>query len=178
MSDYFSDRELGPRPRVEQQISLGVWRARDLLVQRRIDDGSFGFGFPEMCPDGRGPCGSSPRDFWTTAEAEIPGVNAIRGSQKHRWLAQDVPPVLVILDLFEFCARHVARPVAVLGRYTEGRVRDYRPVSSPRAAALRSSGEVLIIEKEPKVREYFKYDADAGVLRIRSQAFDDRWTSF
>src|SRR5690606_31142084 len=98
MSDYFSDRELGPRPRVEQQISLGVWRARDLLVQRRIDDGSFGFGFPEMCPDGRGPCGSSPRDFWTTAEAEIPGVNAIRGSQKHRWLAQDVPPVLVILD--------------------------------------------------------------------------------
>jgi hypothetical protein len=111
MMDYFSDRELGPRPRTEQEISVTVWRALRLLMDRHIEDGSFGFGFPEMCRDGQGPCGCNARDFWTAAEAEIPGVDALRDSRSGHGLDETAPSVLLILDLLEFCARHVARPI-------------------------------------------------------------------
>ncbi|MBP2450074.1 AbiJ-NTD4 domain-containing protein [Rhizobium leguminosarum] len=103
-STYFSDRERGPRARTEETISERVWRAIYYLVQRRIDDGSFGASFPDMCVDGRGPFGTDAAAFWRTARAEIPDL-------PENIIADEVPDLLVILDLLEFCARSVAQPI-------------------------------------------------------------------
>lgn len=108
MSDlYFSDRERGPRPRTTEDISATVWTALRHLVQSRIDDGSFGYKFPEVCPDGTGPYGCDARKFDAIARAEI------RELSEH-WLIVDPDPppdALVILDLLEFCARNIAKPI-------------------------------------------------------------------
>lgn len=108
MSDlYFSDRERGPRPRTAEVISATVWTALRHLIQGRIDDGSFGFKFPEVCPDGAGPYGSDARKFDTMIRAEIPEL------PEHWMIADTEAPVdtITILDVMEFCARNVARPI-------------------------------------------------------------------
>ena len=108
MSDlYFSDRERGPRPRTAEDISATVWTALRHLIQSRIEDGSFGYKFPEACPDGAGPCGSDGRKFDAIARAEIPEL-------PDEWQyanAEATSDTLMILDLLEFCARNVARPI-------------------------------------------------------------------
>jgi hypothetical protein len=108
MSDlYFSDRERGPRPRTTEDIGQTVWAALCHLIQSRIVDGSFGYKFPEACPDGAGPCGCDGQKFDMIARAEIPEL-------PEQWLyayAEAPPDVLIILDLLEFCARNVARPI-------------------------------------------------------------------
>jgi hypothetical protein len=108
MSDlYFSDRERGPRPRTAEDIGTAVWTALRHLIEGRIDDGSFGYKFPAACPDGAGPCGCDARKFDAIARAEIPEL-------PDQWLnayTEAMPDTLMILDLLEFCARNVARPI-------------------------------------------------------------------
>ena len=104
---YFSDRERGPRARTIEDISATVWAALRHLIESRIEDGSFGYKFPEPCPDGAGPCGCDRRKFNTIASAEIPDL-------PEEWLfayAETPPDPLTILDLLEFCARNVATPI-------------------------------------------------------------------
>jgi hypothetical protein len=108
MSDlYFSDRERGTRPRTVENICETVWTALRHLINARVGDGSFGYKFPESCPDGAGPCGSDVRKFDTIARAEIPEL-------PEQWLnanAEAPPDTMMILDLLEFCARNVAKPI-------------------------------------------------------------------
>src|ERR1700722_10587608 len=108
MSDlYFSDRERGRRPRTTEDINATVWTALRHLIRSRIEDGSFGYKFPEACSDGAGPIGCDVRKFDAIARAEIPELSEY-------WLNADAeapPDTLVILDLLEFCARNVAKPV-------------------------------------------------------------------
>jgi hypothetical protein len=108
MSDfYFSDRERGPRPRTSEDIDATVWAALRHLIEVRIEDGSFGYKFPEACPDGAGPCGCDRRKFDTIARAEIPEL-------PEEWLyafAETPLNTLMILDLLEFCAHNVAKPI-------------------------------------------------------------------
>ena len=51
-----------------------------------------------------------------------------------------------------------------------------------RAAELRGVTSPVLIRKAPESQVFFKYDADAGVLRIESRAFDftrmDLWSAF
>ena len=47
-----------------------------------------------------------------------------------------------------------------------------------RAAALRGVTTPLIIGKEPEESKYLKYDADAGVLRIITYAFHNRYIDY
>ncbi len=101
---YFSDRERGPRARTDEVISVRVWGALYDLVQSGIDNGSFGFRFPEMCSDGRGPYGTDAAAFWRTARAEIPDL-------PEQLRADEPPDTLAILDLLEFCANSIAQPV-------------------------------------------------------------------
>lgn len=101
---YFSDRERGPRARTKEAIPERVWEAVYELIQSRINDGSFGASFPDMCIDGRGPTGTDAGALWRTARAEIPDLpEYIR--------ADEVPDLLVILDLLEFCARSIGQPI-------------------------------------------------------------------
>ena len=103
---YFSDRERGAKPRTSEEISQTVWAALYQLIQARMEDGSFGYRFPATCPDGRGPCGTASIAFWQTARAEIPDL-----PDDEYVLANNVPDTIVILDLLQFCAYAIAKPV-------------------------------------------------------------------
>lgn len=56
---YFSEREEGERPRQNEEIGEGAWGGIQALVRARIEDGSFGAGYPETCDDGAGPVGTN-----------------------------------------------------------------------------------------------------------------------
>lgn len=100
-SDYFTDREYGPRPRCSEMIDERVWEAIRKFVQLRLDDGSFGHGFPAICSDaGRRPYGCDEKAFGAMLRAEVPLL------EWPLW-RNELPQTPVILDLLEFCARAV-----------------------------------------------------------------------
>ena len=101
---YFSDRELGPRPRVEEEISPSAWSGIFGTIQSRIADNSFGYRYPLGCPDGLGPYGFDESLFYRALEAEIPDIPLPPYPSK-------VPPTLEVLDLIEFCHRAIGKPV-------------------------------------------------------------------
>lgn len=104
MSDYFSDRERGPRPRTLEEVSQAAWGGVVALLRSLIETGALGIDFPDMCPDGRGPVGTDQGALVLAMQAEIPEIP---------WplVPADPPSTLVVLDLLEFCHRHVARPI-------------------------------------------------------------------
>jgi len=104
MTDYFSDRERGPRPRTNLEIEAPAWGGLVALISSYVANGGFGIDFPKSCPDGRGPTGTDSHRFGLALRAEIPDID---------WplRAETVPHTLSALDLIEFCHRHVAEPV-------------------------------------------------------------------
>lgn len=106
MSDYYTDREYGARPRSSEVVERRVWAGLVSIVQARIHDGSFGFRFPAACSDeGRMPYGVNLGAFATMLEAEVPWIE---------WPLhpEAVPETPVVLDLLEFCALAVGQPIA------------------------------------------------------------------
>jgi hypothetical protein len=105
MTVYFTQREYGARPRTVDAIDARVWGGLHSLIETRVGNGSFGWRFPEQCPDGNGPCGCDGRAFACVLAAEVPWVE---------WpTAPDtLPEAPVVLDLLEFCARAVGEPIA------------------------------------------------------------------
>lgn len=103
---YFSDRELGERPRAQEEIGEGPWGGIRVLIETAIDDGSFGIDYPDGCPDGRGPTGTNRYTFDTAMRAEIP--NLPEEPWRYGW--HGVPEAVDILDMIEFCWRHVGEP--------------------------------------------------------------------
>ena len=113
---YFSDRELGPRPRTEQVVTPKAWSGVVGITQSLINDGAFGLDFPEHCSE----CG----------QARTVGTNervfslVAQGETEIEWPLQTVkfdgvpfgtpqgepfaPPTEAILDFIEFCHSHVA----------------------------------------------------------------------
>lgn len=104
MSTYYTDREYGARPPSIDVIDERLWGGLYSLIQTRIGDGSFGLRFPEQCPDNNGPCGCDEQSFRLVLMAEVPWIE---------WplSATTAPKTPVILDLLEFCARAVGKPV-------------------------------------------------------------------
>lgn len=104
MTQYFTDREYGERPRTIDVIDERVWAGLFILIDTRIGDGSFGYRFPEQCPDGRGPCGCDGSAFGRVLTAEVPWSS---------WPLShvDPPETPVILDILQFCATAVGVPV-------------------------------------------------------------------
>ncbi|MBI3953004.1 MAG: hypothetical protein HY330_00655 [Chloroflexi bacterium] len=101
---YFSDRERGPRRRVEEEITQTGWGGLLVLIQSRGSDGSFGYRYPLQCPDGQGPYGCHWSSFETAIKGEIPDIEL-------PMVAENVPTTLCILDVLEFCHRVVAMPI-------------------------------------------------------------------
>ena len=101
---YFSERELGPRPRIQETIERSAWGGVIALVKSMLAKGYFGIDFPEECPDGRGPIGNDAKVMALTIGGDIPEIE---------WPLDDypLPSTLKILDLIEFCYRHVAKPI-------------------------------------------------------------------
>jgi hypothetical protein len=102
---YFSDRERGPRPRIDENIDYPAWGGIIALVESMISKGHFGIDFPKECPDGEGLVGSDERVMVLTMRGDIPGI---------QWPFEErlLPSTLVILDLVEFCYHHVAKPTS------------------------------------------------------------------
>ncbi|MBI4494386.1 MAG: hypothetical protein HY690_16505 [Chloroflexi bacterium] len=103
-SPYFSDRELGPRPRINGDVSPGAWGGIVAAVESRITDGSLGHHYPARCEDGLGCYGCDRDSFRLAVQSEIPDLT---------WpLDPDqLPQTLVVLDLVEFCYRAVGKPI-------------------------------------------------------------------
>ena len=107
---YFSDRELGERPRDEEEIGERPWGGLRVLMEGKVNDGSFGIDYPENCPDGRGPTGTNRSDFGVAMCAEIPNLPEENPWRSSRYGWYEVPKTIDVLDMIEFCWHHVGEP--------------------------------------------------------------------
>lgn len=120
-NDYFSDRELGPKARIEYEIPPVVWAAIVAHVEALANNGAFGNSFPEKCHDGQAICGNDVSSLKSALEAEIHGLSWPLDTKK----AQDddfmstkapwAPPTLNVLDFIEFTWQKIAQPIQ--GKY-------------------------------------------------------------
>jgi hypothetical protein len=101
---YFSEREEGPKPRVNERITEPAWGGIVAAIITRIEDNSFGYRFPLQCPDGRGVSGCNGQLFALAIKSEVPDI---------LWPLNhdEVPCTLAILDFLEFCHRVVAKAI-------------------------------------------------------------------
>jgi hypothetical protein len=123
VSQYFSDREESPRPRTQESITAGAWGGVVAAITGRISDGSFGASFPLDCPDGLGTIGTNPVQMGLAVLGDIPRLSEfepmspppLASDSFTGWplRADRVPPTLAILDLVEFCFRHIAEPIEI-----------------------------------------------------------------
>lgn len=121
MSDYFSDRQNGPRARIEQVISPTVWAGLVATVQALINSGAFGLRFPECCPDGQATCGGDANALAASVSAEMPGLAwpletvSLDGEGYSAKRQPFAPDTLLVLDFIEFVHASVAKPIS--GKY-------------------------------------------------------------
>lgn len=121
MSDYFSDRQNGPRARTEQVISPTVWAGLVATVQALINSGAFGLRFPERCPDGQATCDGDAVALADSVSAEMPGLAwpletaSIDGEGYFAERQPFAPDTLLVLDFIEFVHASVAKPIS--GKY-------------------------------------------------------------
>ena len=112
MTDYFSDRQFGSNPRIEEKIDKVAWAGILSPIQIRIDDGSLGYGFPSHCPDGNAIVGTNGSAFSSRVRAEI---HDLVGEHPYSWEPppDSLPSTLAILDFIEFIARNIGEPTQV-----------------------------------------------------------------
>lgn len=115
MSNYFSDRELGPKARIQQEISPVVWAGLVVMVQALLDTSSFGASFPDRCHDGAQTVGNDAAAMGAAVAAEIDGLvwplETHRYGEETGWERKAIaPPTMVVLDFLEFVWRHVGTP--------------------------------------------------------------------
>jgi hypothetical protein len=102
--DYFSDREQGPRPRGEEAISSVAWGGIAGTIDSVVSDASFGESFPNCCPDGNGVIGGDFHQWHSVLRAEAADI-------EWPFTTDKLPSALEILDIIEFCHRHVSKPI-------------------------------------------------------------------
>ncbi|BBO19011.1 conserved hypothetical protein [Candidatus Brocadia pituitae] len=118
---YFSDKEKGAEPRINEKISLNVWRGIRAKILTLIDNGSFGYKFPEECKDGGGNViGTKRQSMSDILKGEIPEIieerkvgddyiekaNILLDSDRQ----DTVPSTLTILDIIQFSYKNIAKP--------------------------------------------------------------------
>ena len=103
---YFSDRESQPALATLTEITPNAWKGIAAAIRKRVDDGSFGARYPEICPDGKVPCGTEERDFWDAMAGEIPDLP----EGKFILFEDEPPPLLIVMDMIEFCWNSVGKP--------------------------------------------------------------------
>ena len=101
---YFSERELGARPRTVQEVTPGAWKGIATAILARIQDGSFGDSYGEQCSDGRGVTGTDAHLMLDAVESYFPGLSWPLNSA-------EVPNGFTALDLVEFAYEKVAAPL-------------------------------------------------------------------
>ncbi len=114
MITYFSDRELGLKEPVHEEISQIVWQGILSLIQTRVSNGSLACKFPSYCPDGNAIIGTNIEAWWKAIRVEIPEFDDFGSWQDfcsgYQRTDTYPPKTLFILDFIEFVARYVAQP--------------------------------------------------------------------
>lgn len=116
--DYFSDRELGPKLRDEQDITPRVWQGVVGVTELLIKKGAFGMDFPEnSCSEGDWTTGTDRSAFLLAVQMEIPDIdfskqtiNTTDAETLEFQVRPYAPPTPAVLDLLEFRHRHIAQP--------------------------------------------------------------------
>lgn len=101
--NYFTDRNIGPLPRVSTELDEAVRRGIVGLLRTRANDSWFGLDFPEQCPDGRGTTGTDLR-----ALREALALHRLFDFIDER----ELPTTEEVLDLIEFAHQRIAEPRA------------------------------------------------------------------
>ena len=113
---YFSERESGEVPREAEEISSNAWKGILAKIRARAADGSFGAGYPAICPEGTYIVGTDEASLSDGIRADIPGLS-VYDEQDYLGHSQSILatlsesgahlPTLDILDLIEFCWKSV-----------------------------------------------------------------------
>ncbi|HCA3439732.1 TPA: stationary phase or STEss regulating sigma factor [Salmonella enterica subsp. salamae serovar 35:g,m,s,t:-] len=123
MWNIISDKENGPVQRNINEVTVNVWRGLVSYIQVLINKGYFGKFFPEECPDGQGCIGTEVKDFKAALLAEIPNLDwpppeevekANASNPLNPWSREMIPYVpnyLDVMDLLQFCHKHIAFPI-------------------------------------------------------------------
>ena len=104
--DYFSDREVEPQPQTVLELTRAAWLGIAAAIRTRINDGSFGYRYPELCDDGTVTVGTDVESFWGAITGDIPAL----GAGQLALARPEPPPLHAVMDLIEFCWRSVAQP--------------------------------------------------------------------
>ena len=120
MRKLFTERMAQPEPRVKEALDDAVIIALLQLVEQRIDDCSFGFAFPDQCPDGNVNAGVNAirlRDVMNGYQVIWPRDAMIMGAAR--------PSNAQVFDLLEFTCEHIALPISI-GLHSYHRHNHYR----------------------------------------------------
>ncbi|WP_413453917.1 AbiJ-NTD4 domain-containing protein [Erwinia persicina] len=117
--EYFSDKERGPVQRINNEVTTKVWAGLVSYINVLANNGYFGKDFPEECPDGQGCVGTEVKDLKAALQAEIPNLDwplatEVESEESSSWSREMIPYVpnyLDVMDLLQFCYKHVAIPV-------------------------------------------------------------------
>lgn len=118
--EYFSDQETGSLPRTNNNISIKVWNGLVSYINTLASKGYFGNDFPEECLDQQGCIGTDQHNFKAALQAEVPKIDwplAIESEDdsfnQYMPIKQEpfVPDYLVVMDIIQFCYKHVAIPI-------------------------------------------------------------------
>jgi len=122
--EYYSDKEVGPKPRKEEKISPTAWGGIVALIQSLISTGAFGYSYPEICQEGTVTVGTDVHAFSLALKAEIPDIEWPFETSKRvvggypQLKEPYAPNTLSILDLIQFSYKAVANPI-------QGKYHDY-----------------------------------------------------
>lgn len=117
MGEYFSDRELGPRARIEQELTPPVWAGIVATVDSLQQSGSFGVRYPQSCLDGQAICGYDAQSLGRAVKAHLPGLDwPLQVDQENSELYSCkripfAPATPLTLDLIEFVHDSIAQPI-------------------------------------------------------------------
>lgn len=119
--EYFSDKELGLKACIEQELSPDVWAGIVSNIEVLISSGAFGEQFPSVCDDGDVIIGTNSLRLSQAIKAEIPDIEWPLKTKEYTesdgdFLQSSVetpysPNTLVALDLIQFCYAFVAKPI-------------------------------------------------------------------
>lgn len=110
MTQLYSDRINGPRPRTVQEISAPVEKALQSLVESFQDRDYFGIDYPEPCPDNGRSCGTNEDNLEAARVGMVPELKHWRYNVRTNHSEEPTVPTMAIFDALEWHASHVGEP--------------------------------------------------------------------
>lgn len=168
----YSERQRGPKPRVEEHISPTLWAGILAFLERGAASGLFAERFPRECEDGRGVFATDRGLLMQALAAEVPELPV-------PLYERDVPPTLAVLDLVEFLVENAsqAEPGGYHSHFAHHHLRFDRAAGQAEARdqlnrLLARNGTVFAIDESGQVARVVP-TAVASYLRLELSATID-----